>query len=355
MLTVKRRRGSPYFQIVGTVGTQRVRKSTSTTDQRTAEEEAAHLEARLRREQHYGKERETTFGEAALLYIEAKKRDRKPVCSPQYLKVLIKQYGRRTLASFSPGEIRDVAQLLHPDAGNATRNRHGIAPFMAVYNHAVHRKLAPPIVVERFKENPKKSVSIDRLWIDAVRTKMDDAHARALVRLMYETGMRIGTAIALLPGMLDAANNVVRVPGALLKNEDDHNFFVTADLAAELAALPAAKRSHRRNRWSYLHDRDEPPRLFGFRDKSGFYKHLRRACDLAGVPYVPPHQSGRHSFATTYIVDNNIDPVTVAELGGWKDVSMLLKRYPHARETKLRSVVERVSGEGKGQKLKVVK
>jgi hypothetical protein len=47
--------------------------------------EAAHLEARLRREQHYGKERETTFGEAALLYIEAKKRDRKPVCSPQYL------------------------------------------------------------------------------------------------------------------------------------------------------------------------------------------------------------------------------------------------------------------------------
>jgi hypothetical protein len=120
--------------------------------------------------------------------------------------VLIKQYGRRTLASFSPGEIRDVAQLLHPEAGNATRNRHGIAPFMAVYNHAVHRKLRRPL--SSAVQKAKKSVSIDRL--DRCRSHQMDG-CGALVRLMYETGMRISTAIALLPGMPDAASNVVRV------------------------------------------------------------------------------------------------------------------------------------------------
>ena len=331
MLKVKKRRGSPFWQIVGTVGNQRVRKSTSTSDRATAEAQATHLEARIRREQLYGKEHETTFGDAALAYIESKRTDKKPVCSKPYLAEIVRLYGKRTLASFSPGEIQDIAKAIHPEASAATRNRHGIAPFMAVYNHAVARKLAPLIKVERFTEKPAKTQSVDGDWIEAVRAVMVDPHARAMVRLMFETGMRLGTATAIEPAMLNRDACVIHVPGALLKNDDDHDFILTAALADELASLPAHKR--------------DPERLFGFRYGSGFRKHLKRACRLAGVPYVPPHQSGRHSFATTYIVDKNIDPVTVAELGGWKDVAMLMKRYPHARQAKLRAVVERVSGE----------
>lgn len=342
MLKVVKRRTSPYYQIVGTIGDKRIRKSTGTTDRATAEAEAAYLESRLRRERHYGKENETTFGDAALAYIESKNSDRDAVCSPRYLKEIIRRYGKRTLASFSPGEIQDIAKAIHPEAGAATRNRHGIAPFMAVYNHAVHRKLAPVIKVERFKETPAKTVSVDQAWIDAVRAALDDPHTRALVRLMFETGMRLGTALALAPAMLDQVGCVLNVPGRLLKNDEDHEFILTRSMADELAALPG---HHRKGR----------ERLFGFACGTGVYKQMKRACALAGVPYVPPHQSGRHSFATTYIVDRNIDPVTVAELGGWKDVSMLMKRYPHARKAKLRAVVERVSGEGNAQPLKRVK
>jgi integrase len=204
---------------------------------------------------------------------------------------------------------------------------------MAVYNHAVYRKLAAPIKVERFKETPEPTQSVDAAWIDAVRAAMADPHARALVRLMFDTGMRLGTALALRPAMLDRDACILRVPGHLLKNDEPHDFILTVDLTLELANLPAVPT---RRRTQAL--------LFGFVHGSGFRKHLKRACKAAGVPYVPPHQSGRHSFATTYLVDNEVDAVTVAELGGWKDVSMLMKRYPHAREAKLRSVVERVSG-----------
>lgn len=344
MLRVKERQGSPYWQIVGTVNGQRVRQSSGTSDKRTAEAEAAHLEARLRREAHYGPEHETTFGDAALAYIEGRQADNKPVISPPYLRLLIERYGKRTLASFSPGEVVDIAQRLHPAAGNATRNRHGIAPFMAVYNHAVARKLAPPMRVKRLKEAPAATVSVDRAWIDAVRAELDDAHVRAMVLLMFETGMRIGTALALTTGMLDAGSRTLTVPAAHLKNDEPHTFILTSAMADELASLPATGKGRR-----------DASRLFGFVWRTGVYKHLRRACKAAGVPYVPPHQSGRHSFATTYIVDHQIDPVTVAELGGWKDVSMLMKRYPHAREAKLRSVVDRVSRAGTKPVLKRVK
>lgn len=341
MLKVTKRAGSPYWQIHGTVAGQRVRQSSGTPDRATAQAAASHLESRLRREQQYGKEHETTFGDAALAYIESKRADNAPVCSAQYLREIIRRVGTRTLASFSPGEIQDIAKALHPSSGAATRNRHGIAPFMAVYNHAVRRKLAPPMVVERFKEQTPKTVSVDRAWIEAVRAAMPDPHARAMVLLMFETGMRLGTVIALEPAMVSTTDCIISVPGSILKNDDPHEFIISATLADELAVLPK-------------HSRDQA-RLFGFRYGSGFYRHLKRACQDAGVSYVPPHQSGRHSMATHLIVDHGIDPVTVAELGGWKDVAHLMKRYPHARAAKLRAVVERVSSAGKKPALKSVK
>ena len=56
------------------------------------------------------------------------------------------------------------------------------------------------------------------------------------------------------------------------------------------------------------------------------------------------------------LVDNEIDPITVAEIAGWKDPSFMLKKYPHARHAKLRAVVERVAAASapKGPKLKIV-
>lgn len=353
MLKAVKRAGSPYWQITGSVGNVRVRKSAGTTDRAQAEAQATELDARLRREALYGKQHETTFAEAAVAYIEAKDKEGSEIASPALAR-LIPRCGTRTLASFSSGEVQDLAKEMFPQGTAATRNRHCIVPFMAVYNHAVVRKQAPPMKVERFKEKKAKTRSVDGAWIEAVRDALTDPFARAMVRLMFETGMRLGTVLALEPNMVDVGARVIRVPGAILKNDEDHDFILSSGMAAELAALPKPgefiKGAKGCGRW-----RRDDALLFGYRYATGFYKQLKRACKKAGVEYVPPHQSGRHSFATTYIVDHKIDPVTVAELGGWKDPAFLLKRYPHAREAKLRGIVERVTTGTEKPKLKVVR
>jgi hypothetical protein len=155
VLKVDKRKGSPFWQITGTVVTptasQLVRKSSGTTDQKQALEAASQLEARIRRELTYGVENETTFADAAHDYIKDKLDEGEPICSPK-LADLIAEIGERKLASFSSGEVQDIAKRILPNAKAATRNRHGIAPFMSVYNFAVLRKKAPPMTVERFEE-----------------------------------------------------------------------------------------------------------------------------------------------------------------------------------------------------------
>jgi integrase len=349
VLKLKKRKGSPFWQITGTVVTpsaaQPVRQSTGTTDYAQACEAASALEARIRRELTYGKENETLFAEAAHDYIEDKQNEGDEVCSPR-LADLIKEVGTRKLASFSSGEVQDIAKKILPNGTASTRNRHGIAPFMAVYNYAVLRNKAPPMKVERFEEKPAKTVSVDRAWIDAFRAKCADPYVKAMCRLMFETGMRLGTATGLTRAMINASECSIDVPATLLKNDEDHSFPVTESMLHELQNLPDIKTF---NKESGKRDgrgrKRNPDLLFGFSYNSGVYRHWDQACTDAKITYVPPHQAGRHSFATVMLVDNEVDPITVAEIAGWKDPNFMLKKYPHARKAKLRAVVERVSGQ----------
>lgn len=354
MLEIKRRKGSPNWQIHGTVVTpnasERVRQSSGTADKAQAQDAAAALEARIRRELTYGVEQETTFGDACAAYIEAKTRDGEAVCSPR-LADLDDMIGARPLASFSSGEVQDIAKRLYPDAAPATRNRHAIGPFMAVYNFAVLRKWAPPMQVERFEAKSAKTVSVDLAWIEAFRAHCPDPYVRAMCRLMFESGMRLGTAVGLTRAMLDAEQCIIRAPAALLKNDDDHDFPITADMARELASLPdPATYSVEMGRRDKRGRRRNATKLFGFSYNSGIYRHWRTACADAGIDYVPPHQAGRHSFATVMLVDNEVDAVTVASIGGWKDPAFMLRKYPHARHAKMRAIVERISGRGVSEK-----
>jgi integrase len=50
----------------------------------------------------------------------------------------------------------------------------------------------------------------------------------------------------------------------------------------------------------------------------------------AGIEKLSPHCC-RHGFATT-MLQKGIDPKTVAERGGWKDVATVMKFYAHAMQ-----------------------
>lgn len=55
----------------------------------------------------------------------------------------------------------------------------------------------------------------------------------------------------------------------------------------------------------------------------------RKCIDRAGIPQRSYHAC-RHGFATS-ILHAGIDPITVAELGGWATPGLVFETYGHAR------------------------
>jgi len=81
---------------------------------------------------------------------------------------------------------------------------------------------------------------------------------------------------------------------------------------------------------------------FGFKRKNGhFYRQWHDICDQGGIARVPPHQAGRHSFATEMIIRQGKDAQTAAKLGGWASTWML-DHYAHPEA--LEGTVDEVFG-----------
>lgn len=97
------------------------------------------------------------------------------------------------------------------------------------------------------------------------------------------------------------------------KNGEMRTVHVPDPLLIELAAVPEA------NRFGPL---------FDYTDKTRVYAPLRRACAKAGVDYLPPHQQGRHTYATWLRTYGGLDLVGLKEAGGWKSIASVA-RYAH--------------------------
>ena len=69
-------------------------------------------------------------------------------------------------------------------------------------------------------------------------------------------------------------------------------------------------------------------RVFGFAWRWSVYKPLRRACAQAKVPYLSPHEFGRHTFATWMRQHAGMDLRGLMEAGGWRDPKSVA-RYAH--------------------------
>ncbi len=270
----------------------------------------------------------TTFAEAALVYLEAGRSER-------FLKPIIEVIGERRIADLTPGEIKDLAVRLYPDAKAATRNRQVLAPVTAVVNCAAERGLCQPIRIKRLKESKPQRTAVGRPWIDAFRTSAVNNWVRALALFMFTSGARLGDALSLTPSDIDLRGRVARVRRT--KNGDPHDYLLTPEMAEELAVL-------------------EPrlDRVFGYTQRRHLYAAWRSTCEAAGLAYVPPHQAGRHSFATEMIVRAKQDVATTAALGNWKSPRLLLENYAHAE--RLRETSDRVfGGAHTGTKLTPVK
>lgn len=304
-LKVTWRQGVAYA--TGSVAGQRVRTSLGTRDPEAAEALRAAFEARLWKSRAYGEETVRTFDEAALSYMEAGG-------EAVFLTPLIHRFRGRTLASIKPGEIQQAARELYPGRKPATWNRQGIAPARAVINHAAALGWCASIRVKHFPVSRVRRQAADRAWLDAFVARADlDAlpHLAAAVMFMAQTGARASEAVHVLPEHVDLHGRVILL--AKTKTGEWEPAHITRELVLRIANL----------------DQGEGEPLFGYASRWGLYRRMKAVCRRAKLPWRPPHEAGRHSYATNALA-NGATLRQVMEGGRWKSARLVLEIYAHA-------------------------
>lgn len=301
------------WQISGTVAGRRVRRSARTRDRAVAEQLAAAWEARLWADHIHGPRATRTFAEAALGYM-------KDGGERRFMPPLIRALGKRRLVDIRPAEIRELARVLHPKGAASTRNRQVIAPARAVINWAAEQGWCAPIRVRQFPAEQPARRAVDADWIAAFRAEARRRrlpYLAALARAMFETGTRIGELVALRPADVDLGARYLRL--ADTKNGESYEVPISEGLAAELARLTPRR-----------------GRVFGYANRWGVYRAWRETCRRAGLDHVPPHQAGRHSFATALAAEG-WGPAEIAAAGRWKSVRLVLETYVHPADSGARA------------------
>jgi integrase len=311
------------WQIDGSINGKRYRESTGLTDKSLAEQLRAQAEARLYREAIYGAESEYTFGQAVIDYKASGGREVK------LLIPLIEEFGERRISGIKSGEITAFANKLKPNAKASSKNRMVIAPARAVIYAAAADGRCPYIKIRTFKEDKPTRKAANIAWLNAFRAHATHDRLAALAKFCFVTGARIGEAIQLTPDNFDFDQGVAFIDGSQRKTGAPRIFHLPADFVEELRALTPRR------------VKDGSLRLFGYLNTSGVRDAYKRTAKRAEIAHLPPHQAGRHAFATEMIVRHKVSLPTTAALGGWESLQTL-GRYAHAEG--LAEVAEEVFG-----------
>lgn len=308
-LELKNRSGK-YYAFGTAPNGQRIRTSLKTSDEKTAREQLALLEAKLWKRHSYGDEAVRTFEEAALSYLKQGGEGR-------YMPKVLKHFKGRIVGKITPGEIRAAAGAVYPDAGAATRNRQFITPARSVINHAHELGWCGAVSVKTFDvPKSRKNRPVDRAWLDAFLAESDRRrlpHLSALVLFMHQTGARISEAIRLTGEFIDLSKRMVVLEKT--KTDEMHPRYLTAELVARIAALGPQP--------------DKP--VFGYTDRQAPNRAMKRICEKIGIAYHSCHAAGRHSFATNTI-NGGAKIKEAMDAGGWKSAALFMETYVHSDE-----------------------
>ncbi|MEM1198916.1 MAG: tyrosine-type recombinase/integrase, partial [Pseudomonadota bacterium] len=216
---------------------------------------------------------------------------------------------------------RQAALDLHPGCRPDTMNRNVITPTRAVILFAHDQGWCPPIRVKGFTEDrlrklghsfaPKReTVAIDWDWIDQFRANASNRYLAALALFMFTTGTRVGASTEMLPEDLNLQAGIAIVPPD--KGQPPRQVSLVPEMVAELANLKPRR-----------------GKVFGYASRQSVYGPWKTTCTRAGIAYVPPHQAGRHSFATEAVTRQGVDAKTAMDMGGWKSSRLFTETYVH--------------------------
>jgi len=304
-LKVQWRNGVAYA--TGTVAGNRIRESLGTRDKALAEELRAQLEARYWKRHSYGEEAVRTFDEAVTAYVTAGGEN-------LFLHPLLEHFKGRVLGTIKPGEIQNAARTIYPGRKPATWNRQVIVPARAVINHAAGLGWCAPIKVGHFKTEKVRRQAANRAWLNAFLGQADAdelPHVAAAVLFMWGTGARVSEAVRILPEHVDLHRRLVLLEAT--KTDEWAPCYITNELVVRLANL----------------DKQEGSPIFGYASRFGLYSRMRAVCRRAKIAWHPPHEAGRHSYATNALA-MGATPRQVMEGGRWKSARLVLEVYAHA-------------------------
>jgi integrase len=295
------RRGSKVWHYRGTVAGRRLRGSTKTASKEVAGRIVSDKEQVIWKGHLDGPGATLTFAQAAMMYRQAGKSDR-------FLREVEDHWKDTLVPLITPGAIRSAAIVLYPTAGPATRNRQVIVPTQAVINHAADHELCPPIRVKRFPVVKKEKTPATWEWVQSFMEHAVKPNLAALACFMFLTGARITEAVSVRWEDVDFKKRKVLIRSTKIGLER------WAHMPTELIAALAR-----------ITDREEL--VFSFKSRGNCKTQWSGAIRRAGIAPLSYHAC-RHGFATG-LLDKGVNPKTVAERGGWKNVQHVFATYGH--------------------------
>jgi integrase len=340
-IELRRRHGSPYWYMRGSVRGLRIDESTGLGDRKAAQEILALREAELVRQSVHGAPAVKTFAHAAASYMESGG-------EADHLTPLIEFFGLTKLGQIDADMIDRAAKKLARMKGGkakapATMNRQVYTPIAAVLHHAAQKGWCHKPVIARPKQ-PEGRVR----WIthDEAEKMISAAadHLRPLVVFLLSTGARLSEALYLDWRNIDLEAG--RVAFLDTKNGESRGVPLHSKAAAQLRLMPHREGAvFRRPDGQPYADREG---LGGGQVKTAWKTMLKNA----GIKDFTPHDC-RHTWASWHYAANR-DMLGLMRLGGWKSEKMVA-RYAHLNPDDLAPTIDLVWGKSGGAKNKTSK
>ena len=305
-------KNSDNWYLRGTIRRKRIFETTGTDDKEAAEIIRIKRESELLQRSIFGASATITFQEAAVSYLEhggeAKYLGEEQPDGSWSL--LIGHFWEKPLGMIGQDEADKAAAKLYPGTKAATRIRHCYGPLKAVLMHAAGRKWCglPAFDCPEVDEVVTRFSSPERL--EKLLPHCAPKLRRFVVMLAY-TGGRLSEILSVdWDKDVFLARRTIMFWKTKTKQRPVH---IPDPLLIELSVVPEAERHGPMFDWS---------------DKCGPHKPLRTACKRAGVEYLPPHQQGRHTYATWMVDYAGLSLKELMEAGGWTSVQSVI-RYLH--------------------------
>jgi Phage integrase family. len=301
---VRHPRRSKHFYLRGSVRGQNVFETTGTSERSAAEAIRIRRESELLDRSIFGPSETVTFAEAAVSYLSEGKEAR-------FLPPISDKLARMKLKAINQDVADRTAAELYPNTAPATRKRQFYIPLCAVLNHAARRGwCARPMIKHPTVPEPTTT------WSSPERFAKLLPHTKGQLRrflvLSVYTGARL-SEILRVNWDHDVSLPMRAIVLRKTKNGDMRTVHIPDPLLIELSGVPEKERRGRMFKWA---------------SKQCVYVPLRNACKRAGVDYMPPHQQGRHTYATWMRSFGGLDLVGLKQAGGWKNIQSVV-RYAH--------------------------